>query len=252
MKKYAMDSKIITCDHTFKVSKYIGARRGGDNKFVQQFHNLFIVLNDKREIISWQLTATAAFNEIKSLLEHLRETQISKVIVDDCCKVKAQYQSVFPEIQVKLDLFHAVQRVTKSIPKGTEFSKQFSKEFGTIFRSNGDRDTVRKLPTPAPEDIETNLNNFLKQWNNFLKLDELKGTVSKIERLRIHIKKGCLSGLLPGEGTEPNESLDHTLNKTLLCGATTIGPELVFAILTLLFYGINCKIDGKNILGTPE
>ena len=47
LKKRAMNSKIITCDHTFKVSKYIGARRGSDNKFVQQFHNLFIVLNDK-------------------------------------------------------------------------------------------------------------------------------------------------------------------------------------------------------------
>ncbi|KAK2555146.1 hypothetical protein P5673_023116 [Acropora cervicornis] len=47
-KKSAKHSKIITCDHTFKVSKYIGARRGGDNKFVQQFHNLFIVLYDKR------------------------------------------------------------------------------------------------------------------------------------------------------------------------------------------------------------
>ena len=47
-KKCAKHSKIITCDHTFKVSKYIGARRGGDNNFVQQFHNLFTVLYDKR------------------------------------------------------------------------------------------------------------------------------------------------------------------------------------------------------------
>ena len=47
-KKCTKHSKIITCDHTFKVSKYIGTRRGGANKFVQQFHNLFIVLYDKR------------------------------------------------------------------------------------------------------------------------------------------------------------------------------------------------------------
>ena len=67
-----------------------------------------------------------------------------------------------------------------------------------------------------------------------------------MERLRNHIKKGCLPGLLPGEGTEPNESLHHTLNKTRLCGVTTIGRELAFAILTLLFYSINCKIDGKK------
>ena len=51
---------------------------------------------------------------------------------------------------------------------------------------------------------------------------------------------------MPGEGTEPNESLHHTLNKTRLCGATTIGRELAFATLTLLFYSINCKIDGEK------
>ena len=64
-----------------------------------------------------------------------------------------------------------------------------------------------------------------------------------MEHLRNQIKKGCLSGLLPGEGTEPNESLHHTLNKTLLCGATTIGRELAFVILTLL-------LIRKKMLGT--
>lgn len=73
-----------------------------------------------------------------------------------------------------------------------------------------------------------------------------------MERFRSHIKKGCLPGLLPGEGTEPNESLHHTLNKTRLCGATTIGRELAFATLTLLFYSINCKIDGKKHIGNSN
>jgi len=50
-----------------------------------------------------------------------------------------------------------------------------------------------------------------------------------MERLCNHIKKGCLPGLLPGEGTEPNESLHHARSKTLLCEATTIGRELAFA-----------------------
>lgn len=253
MKELASTSKKISCDHTFKVSKYIGARRGGDNKFVKQFHNLFIILNEKREVVSWRLTRTTAFEEIRELLEDLsREQQINKVIVDDCCKVRAQYQVVLTEAEVKLDLFHAVQRVTKSVPKGTEFSKKFSKEFGNLFRANGDCGTVRKLPTPSPQVIERNLDNFLKRWERFLNLHEMRGTVSEIERLRGHIRKGCLSGLEPGEGTEANESLHHTLNKTLLCGATTIGPELVIAILTLLFYGINCKIGGKKHSGNSK
>ncbi|KAK2555235.1 hypothetical protein P5673_023215 [Acropora cervicornis] len=96
MKKCAKHSKIITCDHTFKVSKSIGARRGGDNKFVQQFHNLFI---------------------------------------SEC------NASLFPGLQVKLDLFHVVQRVTKCILKGKEFlsrsrrnSEQYYKKMREILR----------------------------------------------------------------------------------------------------------------------
>ena len=73
-----------------------------------------------------------------------------------------------------------------------------------------------------------------------------------MERLPNQIKKGCLPGLLPAEGTKPNESLHHTLNKTLLCGATTVGRELAFNTLTLLFYSNNCKIDWKKILGPLE
>lgn len=85
-----------------------------------------------------------------------------------------------------------------------------------------------------------------------MKFDELKGIVFKIERLRIYIKKGCLFGFLFGEGIEFNESFDYIFNKILLCGVIIIGSELVFVILIFLFYGINCKIDGKNILGIFE
>lgn len=77
------------------------------------------------------------------------DTQISKDIDDDCCIFRVQCQSVFPGFQVKLDLFHVVQRVTNCIFKGKEFCKQFSKQFGTILQKN-------------EGDIETNFDNFLK------------------------------------------------------------------------------------------
>ena len=49
------------------------------------------------------------------------ETQISKLLVHDCCIVRVQCQSVFPGFQVNLDLFHVVQRVTKCILKEKNF-----------------------------------------------------------------------------------------------------------------------------------
>lgn len=61
MTQRAFDRTTISCDHTFKISKYIGARRESDNKFVKQFENLFIVLNERHEVIGWRLTRTTSF-----------------------------------------------------------------------------------------------------------------------------------------------------------------------------------------------
>ena len=249
MTKRASNSTSISCDHTFKISKYIGARRESDNKFVKQFENLFIVLNERHEVVGWRLTRTTSFEEIRSLLVGLKEkirTELKRVVVDDCCKVRALYQSVFPGVDVKLDLFHAVQRVTKVIPKGSEISKKFSKDLGMIFRQNGDCGEIREMATPSQAVILENLDNFSKRWSAFLSLDGMNRARLEIDHLRAHISKGCLSDLKPGEGTESNERLHNTLNKSLLCGATTVGPELAIAIISLIFYAINCKRDGRK------
>ena len=256
MAKCALGTTAISCDHTFKISKFVGASRGCDNTFVKQFQNLFVVLNDSRVIIGWRLTRTTAFEEIRDLLEHVRdiigEPGLKLVIVDDCCKVRALYQSVFPGVKVKLDLFHGVQRVTRTIPKGNEFSARFSKEFGQIFRANGDVGDRRTSPTPQPNILNENLNNFLKRWKDILEENNLGKTLIVIENLRKHIDHGCLSGSEPREGTECNESLHHTLNSSLVAGVTTIGPELIVALLSLLFYGVNSKRKGIQHKGNSR
>ena len=144
--------------------------------------------------------------------------------MDDCCKVRALYQSVFLGVKVKLDLFHGVQRLTgtRSIPKGTEFAKRFSKEFGQIFCSNGDLGDRRTLPTPNPKILNENLNNFLKCWKHTLEDNNIVKTQTEIGNLRKHKDNGCLSDIKPEEGTECNESLHHTLNNSLVSGVTTI------------------------------
>ena len=253
--KCAQGTTVISRDHTVKISKFLGASRGCDKTFVKQFQNLFIVLNDRREVISWRLTRTTAFEEIKDLLEHIRDL-IGKpgvtLSINDCCKVRALYQSVFLGVKVKLDLFHGVQRVTRSIPKGTEFAKRFSKEFGQIFRSNGDLGDRRTLPTPHPKILDKNLNNYLKRWKHTLEDNNLVKTHTEIGNLRKQKNNGCLLDIKPEEGTEYNESLHHTLNNSLVSGVTTIGPELIVALLSLLFYGINSKRKGKNHVGNSS
>ena len=247
---------VIFCDHTFKISKFVGASRGCDKTFLKQFQNLFIVLNDRREVIGWRLTRTTAFEEIKDLLEHIRDLigkpGVNLVIINDCCKVRALYQSVFLGVKVKLDLFHGVQRVTRTIPRGIEFAKRFSKDFGQIFRSNGDLGDRRTLPTPHQRILNENLNNFLKRWKHTLEDNNLVKTLTEIGNLRKHKNNGRLLDIKPEEGTECNESLHHTLNNSFVSGLMTIGPELIVVLLSLLFYGINSKRKGKNHVGNPS
>ena len=68
---------------------------------------------------------------------------------------------------------------------------------------------------------------------------------SKLQNLREHIKKGCLSGIPPGFGTEKNEQIHRLLNRSLLTGATRISIELAVALLAVLFYSISCKASSN-------
>ena len=234
----------ISCDHTFKVSKNIGiVRPGVDQKFVTQFNNLYIIMNEEGKIIDWRLTKSTSFEEVREVLEkyNLRLGKENKALqlicVDDCCKVWNKYQSIFENTPVKLDLYHACQRVCKTLLHDHHPLKNaFEKEFGLIFRHDHDQGEIRSQETPCKEKILHNLDIFLKKWSNIVSYPLTKGTLEEIDRLKKHIITGCLSGIPPGFGTERNEQLHRLLNRSMLSGATRISVELAVAILTVLFY----------------
>ena len=117
MKKCVFVTKGISCDHTLKISKYISARRERNDKFVKHFQKLFIVLKERHQIIIWWLTRTTLFDEIRTFLVGLKKNlsnKLNNIVVDDYCKVRAVHQFVFLGVEVKLHLFHAVQRVSKN------------------------------------------------------------------------------------------------------------------------------------------
>ena len=104
-------------------------------------------------------------------------------------------------------------------------------EIRLISLANGDCRATRWLTTPTPEIIETNLENFIRRWKNTLNPNDQAKTFKELENLHVHVKKGCLSGIHPGQGTECNERL---------CGAIAI------AVITLMFYAFNCRKEGKK------
>lgn len=242
MKK--VTGSFISCDHTFKVSKNIGmVRPGNEDKFVTQFNNLYIVLNEEGKIVDWRLTKTTSFEEIREVLVQYKSRleqankKLELICVDDCCKVRNKYETVFDSTPVKLDLYHACQRVCKTVTHiNHPLAGSFRKEFGLIFRYDNDQGEKRFRETPCARKILQNLNAFINRWSKLPNSPLSKETMGEIEKLKKHIDKGCLSGIPPGFGTERNEQLHRLLNRSMLTGATRISVELAVAILTVLFY----------------
>ncbi len=71
--------------------------------------------------MSWQLTKSTSIDEVESILSDLsKKIDTTKeeltIFVDNCCQVRNKLVSVFGS-GVKLDVFHAVQRITRAISK---------------------------------------------------------------------------------------------------------------------------------------
>lgn len=63
------------------------------------------------------------------------------IAFDNCCHWENKLASVYPESIIKLDLFHAIKRVTDEVSKKSKkhiFQSAFSKDFAMAFRSGGD------------------------------------------------------------------------------------------------------------------
>ena len=246
----------ISLDHTFKVGKSIGGFRETDNKFVKECFKLLVVMNERGLIVEWKLTKTTSQDEIEPLLVNLKNrgsgTKVAYIFTDTCCHAKRVYEEIFPNAEIKLDLFHACQRITKTLPdKKSNSAVSFSQNFGLIFRKEGDFGECRNLETENEKNILENLEKFLlnhADYINNLPDHKKKALEAEIENLKLHIQKGCCSRLPPGGGTENNERLHRYLNRSYLRGASVLGMELAEAVLSVLFFVYNSRIK-LNIKG---
>ena len=103
--------------------------------------------------------------------------------------------------------------------------------------------------TPDVGKIEENLNVLINRWAYVKDGPVTQETLHAIENLRVHIRKGCLSDIPPGCGTERNEYIHRILNRSLLVGSTSISVELALAILTIIFFHMNTKKRYKRVFG---
>ena len=104
------------------------------------------------------------------------------------------------ELAVKLDIFHAFQRISTKISKRHPFHSKCLQDLRLMFRDPSDLGETRAKETPDPDTLLKNAEMFLKKWEN---VESDKGkpvlqeeAVQELRKIQEHMKKGCLSGKL--------------------------------------------------------
>jgi len=238
----------LSCDHTFKLPKHIGIMREG--KWVPQYDSMFIIQNDRGEVLFWQLTSQTAYSAISDGLNSLKlrsRNQVKTIIIDNCCAWRKKLMGTFgQDVLVKLDLFHAVKRVSTALSKKHIHFYTFLQDGSLVFRAKGECGPKRSKPTPPPETLLANLEFFCKKWGDVSKDGQASiltpAVLNEIEHLKRHMEKGCLSDIPPGFGTNRNENLHRSLNHRL--AGHRMGIDLALGLIATFFHTWNAKRSG--------
>ena len=118
-----------------------------------------------------------------------------------CCKWAGKFGDIFPGVPIKLDIFHAIQRFTSSIPKKNKYYSKLARDYSLVFRDPADLGTKKIKDTPAKEVILKNMEKFERKREN-IKYKDGKNVLSEaalkeIKNIKIHIQKEWLSGIPP-------------------------------------------------------
>ena len=155
-------------------------------------------------------------------------------------------KDIFPDVSIKQDLFHVVQRFTKVLKKKNTVHRELANDYGKIFRNHKDIGDNRTMETPDAATIKTNLENFLAKWRNS-ECDGVKVLTnehwSAIQRMSVHIDKGCFSGIPAHCSTSVNERL-HKDMKKVLC-KNRLGVQLAYAKFSRYFFRHNQQRGDK-------
>ena len=142
-----------------------------------------------------------------------------------------------------LDLFHAVQRVSRSMSNRHTLFLSCIQDFKMTLRNPVDIGKKRTMHTQDADAIDRNIEYFLRTWsraqfhnNNIITPKVLK----QIHLLQAHIRHGCLSNTEPGGGTNYNEALHCYINPHFI-HAGRIGLPLAYVLLTTLLHIHNCR-----------
>jgi hypothetical protein len=165
------------------------------------------------------------------------------MIADLCCSDRETLEKNFgDEVIVKLDLFHGLQRITRTM-KNADWTKankiQFKRDLRLTLRQKQDHGHIRKMATPSAEEIYANFDSLMAKWSKI----SIETTDAIIRLQQEH--SSCLADIAVGGGTNRNENLHKKIN-SYFKSMTSITIDRALALLTILFIKHNRSVYNDN------
>ena len=118
-----------------------------------------------KKVVSWKLTTSTSDDEIRHLLQGVKSRLTREpiyIILDDCCKSSNLYREIFGDVPIKLDVFHAIQRLAKCFPKAFPGRHWICNYLSLIVRQKDHYGEERLLDTAPKEEIMRNIEERMK------------------------------------------------------------------------------------------
>lgn len=111
---------------------------------------------------------------------------------------------------------------------------------------------TRRKPTPCEDTIEKNIKTFLEQWKDV----DYEGmllvpqcALDEVDKLLLHLRKGCLSNIPPTGGKSRNERIHRVLKVIKVLKNSRIGIQYAIALLCCILLYLK---RGTNKRNKPE
>eukprot|EP00759_Apiculatamorpha_spiralis_P030277 PhF_6_TR32100/c0_g1_i1/m.47490 len=187
---HSSGGKHLRCDHTFQIVRNV------KNATQSVFRAQFSIMNEYGEIVAAAFVKDESFDSLNLCFQELKQRYLDNrwdlpttMWTDKCCEQKRCIQKHFPNIQVKMDLFHYLRRWSHVLkphlyPIINSWFQQFKKMFWTGEGSS------RRIPDP-----QTLIQRFMKLEMAFSSESFISSnSYANLKRIQLpHIVGGCLS-----------------------------------------------------------
>ena len=213
----------------------------------KEVDHLFYCQNEVGQVLTWQLTGTSSFDEIRETLLSIRDRheQIGKQLkgcsTGFCCDWRDLLMAVFgTDFQVKSDIEFAIGKLSERLQEESIMYQPCIDDFQLVFQDPVDTNKVRILPTAQPAVILNNLELFKDKWK---KIKENGKTVlnhsalKAIEELEPHILCGCYSEIIPFPNCIDRRDFQHSMRKKV--NNCRLGIPVMVAIASIALHEHN-------------